>query len=209
MKHYSEGGSSPQSRRAARPCTAPCALAPRRAPSVARLPPATDARACSQCGSTHCKTKPEGGEGETPETQTADMTGRRRGFESGGTPCGEQFNDLLRSRAMPGGRPGHPPLAVGRGRGAGGRESPSHVCTACRMDEPHSDVRTIRAKVTRGFGDVRAERWEMWVKGLRKTRRQPVSVLKVAHLREALGQQRIRRALSTRCWISLVRARRG
>jgi len=77
------------------------------------------------------------------------------------------------------------------------------------MDEPHSDVRTIRAKVTRGFGDVRAERWEMWVKGLRKTRRQPVSVLKVAHLREALGQQRIRRALSTRCWISLVRARRG
>ena len=137
------------------------------------------------------------------------MTGRRRGFESGGTPCGEQFNDLLRSRAMPGGRPGHPPLAVGRGRGAGGRESPSHVCTACRMDEPHSDVRTIRAKVTRGFGDVRAERWEMWMKGLRKTRRQPVSVLKVAHLREALGQQRIRRALSTRCWISLVRARRG
>eukprot|EP00966_Prymnesium_polylepis_P309067 7142139-Prymnesium_polylepis.1 len=56
-------------------------------------------------GAHTARPSPRGGEGETPETQTADMAGRRRGFESGGTPCGEQFNDLLRSRAMPGGRP--------------------------------------------------------------------------------------------------------
>ena len=46
-------------------------------------------------------------------------------IESGGIPCGEQFNDLLMSRASPDGRPAHSPLAMGGGGGAGGRESPS------------------------------------------------------------------------------------
>ena len=89
---------------------------PRRPPLSCPLAACLHRCACVQSiGSAHSKAKPEGGIG----VEKADGAGLS--IESGGIPCGEQFNDLLRSRASRGGRPAHSPLAVGGGGGAGGR----------------------------------------------------------------------------------------